>query len=148
MAGDGAGSVRGKVAVVGIGETTYYKRGESPDPEFKLGLEAIIAAAVDAGIDVREIDGFASYSNDRSDPSRIATALGLPELKFSRHGLGRRRWRRLGRGRQRRGGDRRRLRELRRRVSRAGAGPVRALRARGGRRPWSVARARSLRRTG
>ena len=31
----------------------------------------------------REIDGFASYSNDRNDPSRLAAALGLPELRFS-----------------------------------------------------------------
>ena len=76
-------SIRGKVAVVGVGETTYYKRGQSPDPEFVLGLKAILAACQDAGIDPREIDGFASYSNDRNDPSRFAAALGLPELRFS-----------------------------------------------------------------
>ena len=29
-------SLRGKVAVVGIGETTYYKHSMSPDPEFVL----------------------------------------------------------------------------------------------------------------
>ena len=29
------------------------------------------------------IDGFASYSNDRNDPSRLAAALGLPALRFS-----------------------------------------------------------------
>ena len=34
-------------------------------------------AAEDAGIDPKEIDGFASYSNDRNDPSRIAAALGI-----------------------------------------------------------------------
>jgi acetyl-CoA acetyltransferase len=76
-------TLRGKVAICGIGETTYYKRGQSPDPEFVLGLKAILAAAGDAGIDPREIDGFASYSNDRNDPSRLAAALGLPELRFS-----------------------------------------------------------------
>jgi acetyl-CoA acetyltransferase len=32
---------------------------------------------------VTEIDGIASYSNDRNDASRLATALGLPDLKFS-----------------------------------------------------------------
>ncbi len=76
-------TLRGKVAVVGIGETTYYKHGKSPDPEFVLALKAILAAAADAGIDPRKIDGFASYSNDRNDPSRLAAALGLPELRFS-----------------------------------------------------------------
>ncbi|QQS14251.1 MAG: acetyl-CoA acetyltransferase [Rhodospirillales bacterium] len=76
-------SLRGKVAVVGVGETAYYKHGKSPDPEFVLALKAILAAAGDAGIDPRQIDGFASYSNDRNDPSRLAAALGLPELRFS-----------------------------------------------------------------
>jgi acetyl-CoA acetyltransferase len=32
---------------------------------------------------VREVDGFASYSMDRNDPPRIATALGSPDLSFS-----------------------------------------------------------------
>src|SRR5207247_8350098 len=76
-------TLRGKVVVAGIGETTYYKHGNSPDPEFKLALMAILRACEDAGIGPREIDGFASYSNDRNDPSRLAAALGLPELRFS-----------------------------------------------------------------
>src|SRR6266516_4217501 len=76
-------TLRGKVVVAGIGETTYYKHGKSPDPEFKLALMAILRACEDAGIGPREIDGFASYSNDRNDPSRLAAALGLPQLRFS-----------------------------------------------------------------
>jgi len=32
-----------------------------------LCLRAILAACEDAGVDPREIDGFASYSNDRND---------------------------------------------------------------------------------
>jgi acetyl-CoA acetyltransferase len=76
-------TIKGSAAIVGIGETTYYKRAQSPDPEFRLCLEAILAAVDDAGLDVGDIDGFASYSNDRNDPSHIASALGLPELRFS-----------------------------------------------------------------
>jgi acetyl-CoA acetyltransferase len=76
-------SIRGRVAVVGVGETTYYKHGRAPESEFALALQAILRACADAGIDPREIDGFASYSNDRNDPSRLAAALGLPELRFS-----------------------------------------------------------------
>jgi acetyl-CoA acetyltransferase len=76
-------SVRGKAAVVGVGETTYYKRGDSPDPEFVLVLRAILAACADAGIDPTEIDGYYSYSNDRNLPSRLHTALGARELRFS-----------------------------------------------------------------
>ena len=76
-------TIRGQVAIAGIGETTYYRHGKAPDPEFKLALMAILRACEDAGLDPRQIDGFASYSNDRNDPSRLAAALGLPELRFS-----------------------------------------------------------------
>src|SRR5215813_12668498 len=76
-------TLRGKVAIVGIGETAYYKHGRSPDPEFALALRAILRACEDAGISPRDVDGFASYSNDRNEPSRLAAALGLPELRFS-----------------------------------------------------------------
>ncbi|MEZ5595914.1 MAG: hypothetical protein R3E84_05905 [Pseudomonadales bacterium] len=76
-------TLRGRVAVVGVGETPYYKRGGSPDPEFKLALDAVRIACADAGIDPRAIDGFASYSNDRSDASRLSAALGCRELKFA-----------------------------------------------------------------
>jgi acetyl-CoA acetyltransferase len=76
-------NIRGRVAVVGVGETEYYKHGQAPEPEVKLALKAVLAACRDAGIDPRTIDGFASYSNDRNDPSRLAAALGLPELRLS-----------------------------------------------------------------
>ena len=76
-------SLRGAVAIVGIGETRYYRHGQSPDAEFKLALQSVLAACDDAGMDPRAIDGFASFSNDRNDPPRLAAALGLPELRFS-----------------------------------------------------------------
>jgi acetyl-CoA acetyltransferase len=76
-------TIRGRVAIAGIGETAYYKHGRAPESEFALALGAILRACEDAGIDPRRVDGFASYSNDRNDPSRLAAALGLPELRFS-----------------------------------------------------------------
>ncbi len=76
-------TIKDKVAIAGIAETAYYKRGAAPVSEFQLTLEAIIQAAADAGMDVRDIDGFASYSNDRNDPPRLAAALGSPDLSFS-----------------------------------------------------------------
>jgi acetyl-CoA acetyltransferase len=76
-------TLRGRVAVAGVGESVYYRRGESPDPEFVLACRAVLAACEDAGIDVAEVDGFASYSNDRNEPSRLASALGIRELRFS-----------------------------------------------------------------
>ena len=80
---DATYTVKDQVAIVGIGETTYYKRGTSPVPEFVLACEAILKAADDAGIDVHEIDGFASYSNDRNDPVRIGNALGVRDMAFT-----------------------------------------------------------------
>ena len=76
-------TLRGQVAVVGIGETVYYKHGQSPDAEFKLALKAVLSACADAGMDPRQIDGFASYSDDRSEATRLAAALGLPRLRSS-----------------------------------------------------------------
>ena len=76
-------SIRGKAAVVGVGETEYFKRGQSPDAEFVLALKAIIAACENAGISPKDVDGFASFSNDRNDPSKLAAALGCKELTFS-----------------------------------------------------------------
>ena len=76
-------TLRGKAVIAGVGETPYYKHGGSPDPEFVLALKAIIAACGDAGVDPRDIDGFASFSNDRNDASRLAAALGIKELRFA-----------------------------------------------------------------
>ena len=74
-------TLRGRVAIAGIGESAYYRHGQSPDPEFKLALKAILAACADAGIDPRDIDGFSSFSDDRSDASRLAAALGTRQLR-------------------------------------------------------------------
>ncbi|HLY87786.1 MAG TPA: hypothetical protein VKQ27_02260 [Acetobacteraceae bacterium] len=74
-------TLRGRVAVIGIGETDYYRHGGSPDPEFKLALKAILAACGDAGIDPRDIDSFSSYSDDRNEASRLAAALGTRRLR-------------------------------------------------------------------
>ena len=76
-------TMRGQVAVAGVGETEYFKRGQADEAEFKLALRAILNACADAGIDPKDVDGFASYSNDRSDPSKLAAALGCKELRFS-----------------------------------------------------------------
>lgn len=75
--------LRGATAVVGIGQTPYYKRGSSPDPEIKLTLRAIVAACEDAGIDPRDIDGFISYASERNDAQKLMPALGTREVRFA-----------------------------------------------------------------
>jgi acetyl-CoA acetyltransferase len=75
--------LRGHVCVAGVGESGYHKRGQADRPEFLLAVDAITAACVDAGMDVRDVDGFASYANDRNEPTRLAAALGCHELRFA-----------------------------------------------------------------
>ena len=76
-------TLRGKAAVVGVAETEYYRWGKSPDPEFKLAIEAVLKVCEDAGISPSDVDGFSSYSNDRSDASRLSAAIGADELRFA-----------------------------------------------------------------
>ena len=73
---------RGSTAIVGIGQTPYYKRGTSPDPEIKLALRAIVAACEDAGIDPSEIDGFVSYGSERNTGQKLMPALGTKSLRY------------------------------------------------------------------
>lgn len=76
------GAFRGATAVVGIGQTPYYRRGTSPDPELKLALRAIVAACEDAGLSPKDVDGFVSYGSERNDGQRMMPALGTRELRF------------------------------------------------------------------
>jgi acetyl-CoA acetyltransferase len=75
--------MRGTAAIVGVGESAYYRAGGARESEFQLACIAIRRAAEDAGLRVEEIDGFVSYANDRNVPTRLATALGVRELRFS-----------------------------------------------------------------
>jgi acetyl-CoA acetyltransferase len=76
-------TIKDRVVICGIGETDYYKQGKAPVPEFVLACQAIQNAARDAGIHVRQIDGFVSYANDRNEPGRLCSALGIDELRYA-----------------------------------------------------------------
>ena len=75
--------MRGTSAIVGIGESLYYRPGAARETEFQLAVIANKNAAEDAGIKVEDIDGFVSYASDRNTPSRLATALGVKEGRFA-----------------------------------------------------------------
>src|ERR1700721_4103456 len=75
-------ALRDKTAVVGIGATPYYRRGESlPQTELELACKAILAALDDAGLTVQDLDGFTIYSTS-CDPAQVAAARGVPEFRF------------------------------------------------------------------
>jgi acetyl-CoA acetyltransferase len=80
----------GRVAIAGVGATPYYPRGGSvPQTVTELAGKAIIAACADAGLSVKDIDGFAYYSGasagygDTMDTATFMETLGIPEVTFS-----------------------------------------------------------------
>jgi acetyl-CoA acetyltransferase len=75
--------LRGTTAIAGIGETPFYRRGDSPYSERKQVLQAIVEAAADAGIAPGEIDGFSTYSHDPQNGTTLMTELGTRELRWS-----------------------------------------------------------------
>jgi acetyl-CoA acetyltransferase len=75
--------MRGTSAIVGIGESTYYRPGGAPETEFQLACIAIKNAVADAGLDMAQIDGFVSYAGDRNTPTRLATALGVDNTRLA-----------------------------------------------------------------
>jgi acetyl-CoA acetyltransferase len=75
--------MRRKTAVVGLGATPYYKRGESaPQTREELAGKAILAAVADSGLRVEDIDGF-SYFAGGFDTGYLMETLGIPEVRFS-----------------------------------------------------------------
>jgi len=76
-------TLRGQAAVVGLGQSACCRYGDSPLPEIRLTLEAVLNACADAGVEASEIDGFSSYGDDRSEGPRLAAALGCRELRYS-----------------------------------------------------------------
>jgi acetyl-CoA acetyltransferase len=76
-------SLRDRAAVVGVGASQYYKRGQSlPQTSLELVGKAILAALDDAGLSVRDVDGFGLYSFGL-DTALVAQTLGIPEVRFS-----------------------------------------------------------------
>ncbi|GAB2982022.1 lipid-transfer protein [Amycolatopsis acidiphila] len=78
------------VAIVGVGATEYYRRGQSwPRTITELAGSAILAACEDAGLTAKDIDGFAYYSGagagygQSMDTADFMETLGIPEVTFT-----------------------------------------------------------------
>ncbi|WP_214104119.1 thiolase C-terminal domain-containing protein [Acrocarpospora catenulata] len=71
-------------AVVGIGRTAYTRDPAGPRSPLSLAAEASRAAVADAGLDVADIDGVASYSmNDSATFGQVPYAIGAGELTWN-----------------------------------------------------------------
>lgn len=76
-------TIKDQTAIVGVGATPYYRRGESyPQTVLEMACKAILAAVDDAGLSIDEVDGFAIYSY-ACDPAEVAATLGIPEVRFA-----------------------------------------------------------------
>lgn len=70
-------------AIVGIGRTQYWKRGESVGhTPLQLVISAIRAALDDAGLGFDDVDGFALYATG-FDTALLAQTLGIPNVRFT-----------------------------------------------------------------
>lgn len=76
-------TIRDRTAIVGIGATPYYRRGQSaPQTMVELVGKAIIQAVADAGLKISDVDGF-SYFGGGFDTAALMETLGIPEVRFS-----------------------------------------------------------------
>jgi acetyl-CoA acetyltransferase len=72
-----------KAAIAGVGSSDYYRRGRSlPKTVIELAGIAVLNAVEDAGLSVRDVDGFATFAGG-PDISLLAFTLGIPEVKFT-----------------------------------------------------------------
>jgi acetyl-CoA acetyltransferase len=72
-----------KSAVVGVGATPYYFRGESaPQTLYELIGKAVFAAVQDAGLKINDVDGLAFYASG-FEPGLITESLGIPVINFA-----------------------------------------------------------------
>jgi acetyl-CoA acetyltransferase len=76
-------SIKDQAAIVGVGATDYYRRGQSyPETELSMACTAILMALEDAGLTVADLDGFSIYANS-VDPAWVAAEIGVPEVRWA-----------------------------------------------------------------
>jgi acetyl-CoA acetyltransferase len=75
---------RRRAQIVGVGETKYARWGRIGDvTEHALAIQAIKRAVADAGLSMDDVDGLASFAEDRNEAVFLAAELGLPALRFA-----------------------------------------------------------------
>src|SRR3954451_25439567 len=75
-------AMQGQAAVVGVGESVYYKAGASPHSALQLSCTAIRNAVADAGLQLSDIDGLVTFSERAISATHMASLLGFGNLRF------------------------------------------------------------------
>jgi len=74
---------RARAHIVGVGESRYTRWGKIGDvTEHALACRAIKLAVTDAGLEMDDVDGLASFAEDRNEAVFLAAELGLPALRY------------------------------------------------------------------
>jgi acetyl-CoA acetyltransferase len=75
---------RPRAHIVGVGETRYARWGKIGNAtEHALACQAIQRAVADAGLSIDDVDGLASFADDRNEAVFLAAELGLPSLRYA-----------------------------------------------------------------
>jgi acetyl-CoA acetyltransferase len=72
--------IKGRTAVVGIGQTAFGKG--LADTELSLACQAIALALDDAGIAPSEVDGLSSYTMEQNREVDVARSVGLGDITY------------------------------------------------------------------
>lgn len=76
-------TIKDKTAIVGIGTSKFYRRGQAGDlTGLDLMLDATSKALEDAGLTVDDVDGFSFYAGGY-DSGLLSQTLGIPEVRYS-----------------------------------------------------------------
>jgi acetyl-CoA acetyltransferase len=75
---------RDAACIVGIGHSAYGTRASLADTgTLRLALDAIHDACRDAGLDVKDIDGFTGWCDDPTTPDEMTVGLGTRNFRYS-----------------------------------------------------------------
>lgn len=73
-----------RACIAGVGETRYAKWGGITEAsEYQLAVAAVLGALDDAGLTADDVDGLASFAEDRNEATFLAADLGIPELRYA-----------------------------------------------------------------
>jgi acetyl-CoA acetyltransferase len=73
--------LKDKTAIVGIGQTEFSK--DSRRSELQLASEAVRAAISDAGLQVSDIDGMVTFTQDSNDELELIRSVGITNVRWT-----------------------------------------------------------------
>ena len=73
-------TIKDQTAIVGIGQTEFSKKLQGSEVE--LASEAILNALDDAGINISEVDGLVSYTQEATSEVVLSRNIGFGDISY------------------------------------------------------------------